>query len=118
MIVDDVVVVDIDLASEGRHLDRLATEANVRNPKAATDQARSSKYIAHLLRRCVRRDVEVLWRNAEQHVSYAATNEQRVVSRIAQSLHDTHRRGVNEADGDAVLGFVHSQRFSKVRGLA
>ena len=36
----------------------------------------------------------------------------------AQKGAHTHCCGVHEADRNAVLGFVHSQRFSKVRGLA
>ena len=61
--------------AKGRDLDVLRTEKNVDEPKAAADQARIAKQIAHLLRMSRGRDVEVLGPPPHHQVAHTAADQ-------------------------------------------
>ncbi|CRM73630.1 hypothetical protein [Pseudomonas sp. 22 E 5] len=77
--------------AEGRDLDDFATKVDVHQLEAATDDSRIAKLGTHLLRRGAGGDVEILGRDIEQHVTYAAAHQISLVAGVLQTFDDVHR---------------------------
>src|SRR5262249_1943065 len=114
----DHVVVVVDSATVSRYFDHLATEADVRDAKATAHQPCATEGAFDLFRRRVRRDVEVLRRDAEQHVPHAAADEIGFEAPIAEPLNDSHGGSVDQAYGNAVLVALHRQELRVALDLA
>ncbi len=74
--------------AEGRDLDDLLPEADVREPEAPADQAAIAKQAPHFVGRGVGRDVEVFRLDADQEVTDAAADKEALVAGVLESIED------------------------------
>ena len=91
----------LHLAAEGRDLDDLLTEFDVRKPESPADDPAVPEQFFDLIGmgRCP--DVEVFRPSSEQQVAYAAADEIGDVVALTQSVENLQRIGVNIARGRA-----------------
>ena len=71
-------------------LDDFATKVDMHQLEAPADDSCITKLGAHLFRRGAGGDVEILGRDIEQHVAYAATHQVGLVAGVLQTFDDVH----------------------------
>ncbi len=86
-----VFVVDRVIGAEGRDFNDFTAEMDVNQLEAAADDTGVAKLGADLLGRGASGDVEILWRDAEHHVSDATAHQIGLVASGLQALDDVHR---------------------------
>ena len=102
-------------ATESGHFDDLAAHPNMDDAKTPPDDARPREHGAHVFRRGVRGDIEILRRAPDEQVAHAAAHQVGIEPRGAQFLH--HRQGVrgHPRPVDAVIGNPMRQATSTPR---
>jgi hypothetical protein len=110
------VLVDLRRAhgAERGDLDDLATEEHMRQPESATDEPAVAERAFDFFRRRAGGDVEILRRNTDQKVAYAAADEEGLVAGLAQAIEHTQgirrdrraRYGMFGTGDDACFGPV------------
>ena len=86
------IVVGVDgRRTKRRYLDDLAAETDVRKPEAAADEPAVREQRAHLLGRCVGRNVEVLGVQTDQCVTHTAAHEECLVARLVEPIQHLQR---------------------------
>ena len=99
-------------SAKGRHFDDFPPEAHVGKPESAPDEAAVPEQRLDFLRRRVRGHVEVLGLPLEQQVSYTATDEIRLVSRLIQCIEDLQRAAADVRPRYVVRGPRNDLRFA------
>ena len=94
----------IDLPPEGRDLDRLRAELDVREAEAAADDPAVAKQLLDLVRMRRRADVEILRPPVQQQVADAAADQVRDVVVFVQPIQDFERAGIDVAARNGVRG--------------
>ena len=91
-------------SAESRDLDDLPSEAHVGQTEAAADQATVAEQRAHVLRVRIGRDVEVLRVPAEEQITDAATDQERLVARVLEAVENLESVFGNVGPGNIVFG--------------
>jgi len=86
-----VVFIDRVIGAEGRDFDDFATEMNVHQFEAATDDPRIAEFGPDLLGGSAGGDVEILGRDTQEHVSHATADQIGLVTGALQAFDDIHR---------------------------
>ena len=79
------------IGTEGGDFYDFATKVDMHQFKAATDDSRIAKFGPHLFGRRAGGDVEVFWRDVEQHVAYATTDQIGLITGVLQAFDDIDR---------------------------
>ncbi len=90
-------------AAEGRHLHGFRAAHHVHQPEATPNDAGAAEDGAHLLRRRVGRNVEVLWLDLEQQVAHRTAHHEGLVARLLQTCRDATRTGADALPCNTVL---------------
>ena len=61
---------------------------HVRQPKPASDQAAIAKQMAHVFRKRVGRDIEILGPNAEQQIADSAADQEALITSLFETVKD------------------------------
>ncbi len=86
-----LVFVDRVIGAEGRDLNDFATEMDMHQLETAADDSRIAEFGTHLLGGGAGGDVEILGRDAQQHVAHATADQIRLVTGTLQAFDDIHR---------------------------
>ena len=92
----------VDLAPEGRDLDRLGAELDVRKPEAPADDPAVAKQLLDLMRVRRRPDVEILGPTVQEQVADAAADQVRDVMVLVEPVEDLEGAGIDVSAGDRV----------------
>ncbi len=76
------------IGAEGRHFDDFTTEMDMHQLEPAANDSRITEFGTHLFRRGAGGDVEILGRDIEHHVAYAAADQIGLVAGVLQALDD------------------------------
>ena len=121
LVAEDVVVqhaavlvllgVGVEGAAEGGDLDGLVPHHHMHDLEAAADDARAAEDVAHLFRRGVGGDVEILGFGADQQVAHGAADDEGLVALLLQTFADAPAAAADAVAGDAVGGNGNDSRF-------
>jgi hypothetical protein len=109
------VRLDLAAPAEGRDLDILAAEKDVRQTEAPTNQARIAEQIAHLLRMGRGAEVEVLGPAVKHQVPHAAAHQVGHMARVNQAIKNLQYVGVDIATRDRMRGALENAWFHLVK---
>src|SRR5690606_30908216 len=109
----------VDIGAEGRDLDDLAAEHDVREAEAAADQAAVAEQLLDLFGRGVGGDVEILGRQAGQQAAHGAADQAGAMAGLVQAVEHAHGVGADGPTGNRVLvagDDPQRARFGRVLG--
>ena len=92
------------VAAEGGDLDGFGAHVDVHDLEAAADDARATETVAHLFRRRVGRDVEVLRLQSGEQVAHRAADDERLITAFLQGLDGAPAAAADVVTLQAMLG--------------